>query len=468
MMMMMMTRAPAMILAQVDLSTVEGQLSYLYERLATVEGAVVAALGVAVVVFVLPRPRGFDIVAAALLFIMSFPLHYATLLKQQNTLVGPLQTLRSVSRPVSYALLGLLLVRAFLVQRGSRSRVLGLTAISFLAFQLYFVTQVLIFDDLAKGALALFSVTAMFAVFAGGFGREMQDGPSATRALEPLGWLAVAFVAINFVQLALGFGSSFAGARFVGTAGNAQYMGTMSNFTILISAFMLSSLAPGRILRWMMLTTLVVGASFLLASGSRGNALAAMVGLVAMYRTHVGKLLGFLVVGAVALGIGVILFGSESSGAERLLDTTNTRAGVWAMALEDFLAAPMFGNISRYGSELASAGVESSLLRALATMGLVGGLLFLFPVVCMVGDAMASVRASRNQPDIRALCNFHVGLTWSLLVLNVFEGVSFGLMTLPVMLTYLTFAVGAFIRDQSREGVSAIEPRESGAHWATN
>jgi hypothetical protein len=456
-----------LIFAQVDLSTVEGQLSYLVERAASIEGVVFGTFAVVSAALIIPRARGFDIASFALLFIMSFPLHFATLLREQNTLVGPLQTLRSVSRPLSYVLLAVLVARALIIDRGHRFRPTTATAIAFLCFQLYYVIQLVFFDSMAKGALAVFSVSAMMVVFTSGFGREMQDRESTTRSLEVLAWFAVAFIGVNLVQLALGFGSAFAGGRFVGTSGNAQAMGLTTGLLLLGSAYLFADLPASRPLRWVCLASMFLLSGFLVASGSRGNALATVVGLLVAFRKDLGRLVGVGIVGVIGAAVLGLVFGDEALGSERLLSTDDTRTGVWMQALSVFQEYPLFGSLAVFGSDQPSNGVESSLIRALALMGIVGGALYLIPTAMMALDWLHSTRLSHTRPDLRRLCDFHAGLTAFLLLLNVYEGVSFGVLTLPVMYTYLSFAIGGFLREQALYPEEVADSPDADPAWAT-
>jgi hypothetical protein len=456
------------ILAQVDLSTVEGQLSFLFERVASLEGAVALMLALAAAVFIIPRPRGFDIAACALLFVMSFPLHYTTLLSQQNTLVGPLQTLRSVSRPVSYALLAVVVLRSLTIPRGERSRATSFTAIAFYVFQMYYVLQLTLFDSVAKGLLAVVSVSGMMAVFASGFGREMQDRLSTRQALEVLGWLAVAFIGVNAIQLSLGFGSSFLGGRLLGTAGNAQFMGSVCFLLILSCCYLYNDLPRTRPLKWVCLWCIVVLAGFLVASGSRGNTLAAVVGLVVMFRRNIGQLAGIAIVGVVGIGIVASLLGEEATGSTRLLTGEDTRSAVWMSAFAVFQEYPLFGSLAVMGSDQPSFGVESSFIRSLALMGMVGGSLFFIAAGMMVLDVVHSMRLSRARPELSRMCDFHAALTVSILLLNTYEGIAFGVLTMSVMFMYLSFSLGGFLREQDVAAEARDGPQvEDGDGWAT-
>ncbi len=439
---------PSFIIAQVDLSTTGGQLSALSEWISSLEGFVSALIGLIVIVSIVPRARGFDIGVAALLFVMSFPLHFSTLVKEQNTLVGPLQLLRTVSRPVSFLLLLILAMRALAIPIGDRLRPSSGTSIAFLFFQLYYAVNLLLFDSAGKGIPALVSITAMMIVFSTGFGKEMQDGYSARRSLETIAWLAVAFVVTNLIQLSLGFGSSFAGGRFIGTSGNAQAMGLACAVLLIGCAYLSADLANNRPLKWMALASAGVLAGFLIASGSRGNTLACVAGLIAVFRRRLGPLVGIGVILLIGAAIISAFIGDEATGAERLLSGENTRSAVWAAAFAVFKEYPFFGSLHALGVDQPSFGVESSLIRSLALMGIVGGALYVVSTLLMVRDVVRSIRLSRYRGDLRRLCDFHVGLTTMLLLLNIYEGVAFGVLTMPVMFMYLSMALGGFLREQ--------------------
>jgi hypothetical protein len=438
-----------MLLAQTDISTVGGQFEVLIERIVTPGGIVAAIAGAGLVAVLFANSRGLELLSALIVSTMLIPPNFSSVFGLSNVLIGPFQLFRNLSRPIAYAVLAIAALRVILVPPLSGRSALSWTAVSFLLFQCVFSTEVAVFEDFPKGVLGLFSIATMFFVFNVGFGRLMTDRASACRAISLIAWMSTCFIAVNLIQFAFGFGAAFVGGRLAGTAGNAQYMGFLCAVLMLTNFYLLLEPESKPVPRVVLLGNIVFLGAFLVATGSRGSSIASIAGVVLLYRLRLGRLLGVAIVGVLAVWVSA-LFGDQSTGGTRLLEAADTRTAVWALALREFYDSPIIGNLPVYGEERASSGVESSMLRALASMGIIGGVLLLVPAVLSIRDAIRSLRAARVRPG---LPDFHLALTGTLLLVNIYEGVAFGVLSFPVMLAYLCFAIGSYVQAESEEDV---------------
>jgi hypothetical protein len=429
---------------------VEGQLGYLFERLFTPTGIIAAAAvsGLLILVFIIRKPL--PILGGVVMALGTSVLPKSV---ELNQLIGPLQSLRFLSRSIGFALLGLIVVLALPgISRGSRTRSAGLGATAFLAFQLLYTAQLALFlqEGVLKGAFGVVAIVGMYLVFAVGFGRLMQDLESAVASMQLFVWVSVAFVTANLAQIALGPSGAMMGGRLAGITGNPQMMGCISALLILVNAFVYSELPRSKPARWICLMMVGLLGVLLLATGSRTAVIAIAVGLFVMFRFQVGRLsvLGVVVV----IGYVVVSLFLESPGsaaAERLASGADTRTALWLQAIGTFLESPIIGEFVflRPGDE--ANGVESSLLRSLANMGLIGGIAVVAPAVIGISYGLKGLRLASQRTEFKRMVDFYLGALAAILVLNTFDGYAFGLLTFPAIFTYWILAVGNFLAEQA-------------------
>ena len=417
------------------------QLQYFLSVALTPTGIGLAIGGAAAIAIVLVTGRGFPILTTATMFCLTTMLQDVTLTR--NVLIGPLQSLRNVARPLA---LGILLAASLTVLQapiGNRLRVVGFTAASFFAFQLLFLGEMLIGNP-GKAVLAFVSVPCMFFVCTVGFGRRMQDRDSARSVLEVFAWLTMGFIAANLAQLTIDRSNAMVGIRLAGIAGNAQQMGGVCSLLLLFNVYLFNDLPAKRPMKWICAVMIGILAVWILWTGSRTSVLTTMVGLVFTYRLRLGRLalLG-LAAGTVVL-VAMTFFEESTDTIQRLTSGENTRAAVWAGSLSAFAGSPIFGTML-LGYE---SGSESTYISALANMGLVGAIALAVPFGSMVLGSFRALRLRAMRPDLGAQCDFYVGMVAALLVINAFEAFAFGILTLPVMIMYSVFALDGFLAEQ--------------------
>jgi hypothetical protein len=341
---MMPSLTTTALLAQetVENISAQAQLQYFLSVLLTPSGIGLALAGATALALVLFTGKGFPILVAAALLCLTTMLQDVSLTK--NVLIGPLQSLRNVARPVA---LGLLLAACLTVLQapvGNRLRVVGFTASSFFAFQLLFLSEMLIGNP-TKAILAFLSIPCMFFVCTIGFGRRMQDRESTRSILEVFAWVTMGFIAANMAQLVIDRSNALVGLRLAGIAGNAQQMGGVCVMLMLFNVYLFNDLPAKRPLKWICAVMIGILGLWIIWTGSRTSVLTAMVGLVFTYRLRIGRLALLGLAAGTVLLVAMSFFVESTDTVERLTSGTNTRAAVWQVSLSEFMGSPIFGTI---------------------------------------------------------------------------------------------------------------------------
>jgi hypothetical protein len=436
------------VLAQ-DTVAVDAVLQYFATVVLTPLGIIGLSFGAVLLGLVLFVGKGVPVLSAATMVLLTMMIHERTL--TQNILIGPLQSLRSLSRPLSFAIIAVASLAALFSSAGNRVRAVPLVALMMYGFQMYYATNMLVFVDPLKGALAYFSITGMFIVCTVGFGRRIQDAESARTAMEVFAWVGMAFCGMNLLQLLVSPGSAVIVGRFAGVSGNAQQAAGICVPMLLANLYLFGALPPSRLLKWVCAALSGVVGLFLLWTGSRTGYLAAGIGVVLMYRLSLGRAAFAAIAAGVVLVIGLSLFSDSADGIERVIggEAGNTRTQVFENALSDWASSPILG-VMPFGFE---SGVESSYLRALASLGLVGLLLLLVPFTSMLASMPRALWIGRVDSDVRGLADLYFAYTGSWLAMNFFEGFAFGVLSFPMMALYTMLALGGFLAER-RAGVA--------------
>lgn len=448
---------PSPLLLAQESVAVEGQLGYLFQRLFTPAGIATAAAlsALLILVFIIRKPL--PILGGLVMALGTSVLPERV---DVNPLIGPLQSLRFLSKSLAFALLGIVVFLALPgISLGSRVRSAGMAATSFFVFQLLFTVAFMLFagESFLKGSFGIVATTMMYLTFAVGFGRRMQDRESAISVLEVFAWVGVAFAAMNCIQIVLGLSGALVGGRLAGIAGNAQMMGGISACLVIANAFLYAELPATRPLRWVSLACVGILGILLLGTGSRTAVLAVSAGLFVMFRLQVGRFAIFGIVALIAYSAVSLFFESPTEAvAERLASGSDTRTAIWLDALGRFLGSPIFGELMFLRPGDSPSGVESTVFRALANMGLIGGIALMFPAFAAAGYAIRSVGLARERPEYARLADFLLGALTVILILNLFDGYAFGFLTFPVLFMYVIFALGAFLAEQAEMVPGAV------------
>ncbi len=418
------------------------QFTLVLDAILTPTGIVIAMLGTAFFIFLALSRFGFRIMIVLILFML-------TMMKvderfADNTLIQPFQQIRFYSRPLCLTLLILAAGRVALTNRGNRLRVLSFAGLAFLFFQLCYASEVALFYDLPRGGFGVISISLMFFVFFVGSGRFMQDRESAIAAVRLVAFAGFLFLGANLLQLALGYSQAIAQKRLSGISGNPQQLASLCSIFLITNIFLYSVSSVGSVLKWIYPFSIGLLSTFLVWSGSRSGVLTAIAGVLLFYRLRVGRLALLAILTAASAGVFVTVFSDSSENIERFVYGKNTREAVWSIAWSEFLDSPIIGQLPRYQTGEPN-GVESSYLRTLALMGVLGGCILAVPVVSMVVNMLTAILVRQQRPEVGPVADLVVASLGSILITNALEGFFFGLLTFQVIFIYIVLALAAFV-----------------------
>ena len=440
--------ATPVILAQ-DAVSVAAQLQFVIDWITTVQGVLAVILGLLVVIVAAAFDKLVPVLSGFLMYLSTFQLDPGL---RAKSLIPVLQNIRIASKSISFVLL--VVIVAFIplyLKRLGGNRTVGPAAWWFLVFQVFYAFQLAVFaeDSLLKGVFGIVAMVLTFVVFANGLGRTMTDPDSVDARLKIIAWVSFGFIATNLLQLAIDPSGAIMGKRLAGIAGNAQMMGGITTILMVLNCYLfVATRSPGP-LKWLALANVGLLSLLVLSTGSRTAALASLVGVLLMFRSQAGKFIIFALIIAVGYSVFAANF-EESAGVtlDRLQLGENTRESGWAASWAIFVSSPIFGELPfmRPGDE--PNGIESTFIRTLANMGIVGGFVLLMPVLFVVRDAIGAMRLRRIAPAYGRVCDLYLASCGALLVLNTFDGYAFGILTFPVVITYVLLALGSLIRAQ--------------------
>lgn len=447
-------KIPAPIIIAQDSVAVGAQLQFVLESLTTVSGIAAALFAMTVIGASIAFKKVLPVMSGLAMYFVTFQLNPSL---QANTLIGPLQITRIASKSIAFGLLLIAIAYVPSIARSGRRSTAGAAAIAFLGFQLFYALQLAIFagDGLLKGIFGIVAMSLMFGIYAWGFGKSTSDPDGAEAWLDIMTWAGLGFVATNLLQIAADPSGALTSGRLAGIAGNAQMMGGIATMFVLAASFRFSTMPAHRPMKWVNLAIVCVLAVLILATGSRTAAIATTVGVAVLFRTQFGKFVVLAIVIMLGyLALSVIFADSARVTFERFAGGQNTREAGWTDSLAIFTNSPIFGEFPFLQPGEEPNGIESTFIRTLANMGLIGAAVLLVPVLLCARDALLAYQLSRSDPDYRQLANFFLASCASLLVLNTFDGYAFGFMTFPVIFTYMVLSIGGLLSERARDAVA--------------
>lgn len=448
------------ILAQAFTTDIGAQALQVVELLLTPWGFIISATAATAVTGALFSRFGTELLGAFVIFLLSMmrsESKYA-----DNTLIGPLEILRAYSRPVAFALMLILALRMIPVNRGNR-RMLFVFPIGFLlAYELYYLMMLGLFVDPARsifGALAVVSV-ALTVCF--GYAKWSQPFDTRPGLIRMFAIAGMCFILVNVTQLFLGYSNAILGGRLAGVSGNAQQLAATCCVFEIIACYYFSASRAGTITRWLAAAAMGTLGLFVLWSGSRTGVICSAVVLITFFRAKVGRLAILTVVGALVFLSLTAVFEESTSLTDRLFYGSDTRSRVWAIAIEEFFRAPIFGSIPSAQEDTLNLA-ESTYLRSLALLGAMGGMFVFLLVASMAWTAVRVWRASLRYPALTPHADIVISATAFMIVVNAAEGLMMGVLTLFVVFLYFTFAMAAYVLDPANQvDPDQIEGQEFG------
>src|SRR3954466_10953412 len=199
---------------------VDQQLRYYWEKLPSVQGlGALAVLGL--LLFALLR---FD---RAKWWVLTLTLFMATLgfstnPYMDNRLAPPLEQIRSLFRPITLALIAMLIIPTFRAARGARLKILRPAVLCFFALELITSARLFLGSEFTRGTLGTVVFVWLFLIFGFGVSLWLQDLDSVWAALRSLVATGGLMVLSTAYQLAIDRSRIIAQSRLYGTTNNPQ------------------------------------------------------------------------------------------------------------------------------------------------------------------------------------------------------------------------------------------------------
>ncbi len=359
----------------------------------------------------------------------------------EHTLVFPLEQIRSQSQAVVGALLIALLIPTLMAPRGWRRRLVPLPVVLYLVFELTFAARQGMGGLMTRGLVGAVLFLLFFLVAGIGVTRWLQTLEDVEALIRSLAVTGLVFVAGVCYQWALNPGAILL-HRFLGTTANPQFAGAFIALTLPPTLYILLRREEPKPLRIALACNVGLMVVFLAWTGSRTGLLMTLVGLGAMFRTRIKKILGVTIVCGIIVIVASQFFSESTRNLERLTSTQDTRSHRWMSLIKDFKSAPLYGQISEQPRIM-----ENTYLSTAARMGMVGVTI----MVTFMGATFAQVlKLQRYRHDLgeHALMADMVtaGLV-SIFVGSVFEGFLLGIVVYWVPFMYICLSVMAFLLD---------------------
>jgi hypothetical protein len=425
-----------------DLETPEVQLARLLEALRNPIGIFVAlALIVTLVVLASGRRTKWTLVGL-LLFFAPMMIAIAPGLRFAHA-ITPFHQFRTYGRPICGALLLLMLIPTFTAPRGWRLHIVPFAAIAYLIFELIFSIRNIAGGSPLRGTISIGIFLLIFVVLGFGLSKWLQDLKDMRAATRAIAAGTLIFAICTAIQLVINRSVMIQNGRLFGLTGNPQQVGMLIGGSFPAVALLCVWKDEVKALRilWMALAAAMV--LMLTWSGSRTGGMMTVIGLSLLFRRHIGRMLGFLIVCTVL--VFVVLQTVEldvQRSSTHLLSISNSRQEVWARMLQDFLSSPLWGI-----PEKEAFGSESSYLATAARMGVIG----LIPLVILLVSCFTSVvRLHLNRKLLREhafLVDLVIAGFGAMFGGAFFEGFLLGVLAHQVFLIYIYLAMMRFLLD---------------------
>ncbi|MDB5294172.1 MAG: hypothetical protein JWO31_155 [Phycisphaerales bacterium] len=351
-------------------------------------------------------------------------------------ITAPFSYVAAAAQPAAYAMLLLLLIAAVKPGGAARGRP-SAVLVALFALQLVLVARYLIGGYTEKAVVGLVTFALLFVGLGLGIGSWVAAERKAVPLARAVAGGAVLVMLAGLGQYAISPAAAFVAGRLSGATPNAVRFAIALAVTVPFTLYLSTTPRVRGLAKTAFVALLVVTILSVVATGSRGASLAAVVAIVTFFRTRLGPVLAIgLLVTAAGIGVAAGTSGDFLGSAERLTSAGNTRAEVWTTLLATFRANPLLG------ADYEGALGESSYLSVAAGMGLVG----LVPLAVLLVAIFAAIRTCvRVRPrlgdDDRGLADLAISGLATMLCLWTFEAYLLSLVSDVMIAFYAIVAV---------------------------
>lgn len=137
-----------------------------------------------------------------------------------NTLVEPLNTVRNLTKVITFGVLFALALNLLIAPAGVRRHKVNFVLVAYFFFQTLFPVRLAMNGHTTRAGLGWVADLLLFATSGVGFAKMIGEDDDVDRYLGMFGFAAAVFVVLNVTQLLLGYRNAVAGNRLLGISGN--------------------------------------------------------------------------------------------------------------------------------------------------------------------------------------------------------------------------------------------------------
>ncbi len=368
------------------------------------------------------------------------------------SLVFPLEQLRTLGRPLTIMLLGLLSLLT-LKTKGQGNQI----AIPKAFFYLALVQVIILLKTAFQGnwMFALLNAATLgliFLITIKGFSLWIYNDNDFYLAVWSLALAGFTFIAVNGFQAVQNlYALTYIGGRFLGTTNNPNMAALVLTSSIPCFLFFIEDNLTRSWLKLLWLLTLTIAMMFLFLTGSRAGVIVAFLAILIFYRQRIWFLIRLcLVIGVILLilqfffpenSIDLTIFQTDTLW-ERYLLGGNTRSQVSLALWNDFINNPLFGK-SFQGDRLSLG--ESSWLTVAATLGIIGLIPMLLFGVEYLKILVQLYRLSMQKTKYSLAYSLVFSALLSLFIGSFAEAFLLGTLTFPIFTLLLYISLSNYL-----------------------
>ena len=390
--------------------------------------------------------KGPFILITLIIFVLTFG--YLGSRWHDNTLIMPLELIRSNSRAVAIIFLLSLCVSITKSTKENRVKFVSFSIVSFYLFQNIYLFRLFLNGEYSRSLLGLLTCGLVFVGVVWGLGRRIKSQETIELVAKSVCLASLLFIGCNILQLTFGYYQSVADGRFMGISGNPQLCGFICSIFILFNCFCLSQLTLINWKKYYYGIQIAILLLLIVWSGSRMAALSATTGLVLFYRFKISQIISVCLIGGFFLILALLAFPDSYEKISRFTSGIDTRSAVWDNKLQEFYSSPIFGSIGKTFVEQTNAS-ESSYLSTAGLMGISG----LIPLAITLISFLITLYVcfiNRNSTHFKSeTIDLIISGVFMILISSIFEGFLLGILSFSVLFIFILLTIATCINDSN-------------------
>lgn len=388
--------------------------------------------------------KGPFILITIIIFVLTFG--YLGSRWHDNTLIMPLELIRSNSRAAAVILLISLCVSITKSTKDNRIKFVSFAILSFYLFQNIYLFRLFLSEEYSRSILGSLTCGLVFVGVVWGLGTRIKSQETIELLTKSVCFASFLFIGCNILQLTFGYYQAVADGRFMGISGNPQLCGFICSLFMLFNCFCLSQLTLINWKKYYYGIQIAILLLLIVWSGSRMAALSAATGLILFYRFKISQIISVCLIGGFFLVLALLAFPDSYEKISRFTSGIDTRSAVWDTKLQEFYLSPIFGSIGKMVVEQTNAS-ESSYLSTAGLMG-ISGLIPLAIVLISFFITIYMCFINRYSQHFKSeTIDLIISGLFMILVSSIFEGFLLGILSFSILFIYILLTMAICIND---------------------